>query len=84
MAELGRHEKAIDVFDEILKKYKDNVNVIYAKSRSKAALEEYTESLELLKQAISKNPKIIRTWAKEEQIFTKLHSNDKFRALVKL
>ena len=54
------------------------------KSRSKAALEEYPEALELLKQAVSRNPKIIRTWAKEEQIFTKLHSNDKFRALVKL
>jgi len=58
--------------------------VVYAKSRSKAAMEKYPEALELLKQAISKNPKIIRIWAKEEPIFTKLHSNDQFRKLVKL
>jgi len=84
LAELGKHEKALDVFDEILRKYEKNVNVIYAKARSKAALEMYPESLELLKQAVSANPKIIRSWAKEEPIFTKLHSNDQFRKLVKL
>jgi len=84
LAELGKHEKALNIFDEILKKHKDNVNVVYAKSRSKAAMEKYPEALELLKQAISKNPKIIRIWAKEEPIFTKLHSNDQFRKLVKL
>jgi len=83
-AELGKHEKAIDVFNEILKKYKDNVNVIYAKSRSCAAIDKIPESMELLKQAIARNPKIIRNWAKEEPIFTKLHNDDKFRALVKL
>jgi len=38
----------------------------------------------LLKQAITRNPKIIRNWAKDEPIFTKLHNNDKFRSLVKL
>ena len=84
LAELGQHKKALDVFDDILRKFKDNVNVIYAKSRSKAALEQYPEALDLLKQAVSKNPKIIRSWAKEEPIFTKLHSNDQFRKLVKL
>jgi tetratricopeptide (TPR) repeat protein len=84
LAELGQHEKALKVFDEILEKFKDNVNVIYAKSRSKAALGIYPESLELLKQAISKNPKVIRGWAKEEEIFEKLHENDQFRKLVKL
>jgi hypothetical protein len=52
--------------------------------RSSAALERYSESLELLKQAVSKNPKTIRKWAKEEKIFEKLHSNDQFRKLVKL
>ena len=51
---------------------------------SKAALEIYPEALELLKQAISKNPKVIRIWAKEEPIFTKLHNNDQFKKLVKL
>ncbi len=44
----------------------------------------YPESLELLKQAISKSPKVIREWAKEEEIFEKLHGNDQFRKLVKL
>jgi hypothetical protein len=58
--------------------------VIYAKSRSKAALGMYPESLELLKLAISKSPKIIREWAKEEKVFEKLHGNDQFRKLVKL
>jgi hypothetical protein len=38
----------------------------------------------LLKQSMSKNPKIIRSWAKEEPIFEKLHTNDQFRKLVKL
>ena len=84
LAELGKHEKALEIFDKILSKHKDNVNIIYAKSRSKAELGMYPESLELLKQAISKNPKTIRTWAKEEPIFAKLHDNEQFRKLVKL
>jgi tetratricopeptide (TPR) repeat protein len=84
LAEIGKHEKAIDIFDQILSKHKDNVNIIYAKSRSKASLGMFPESLELLKQAISKNPKTIRAWAKEEKAFTQLHTNDRFRALVKI
>jgi len=44
----------------------------------------YPESLELLKQAISKSPKIIRSWAKEEKTFEKFHNNDEFRKIVKL
>jgi tetratricopeptide (TPR) repeat protein len=84
LAELDKHEKAIEIFDQILAKHKDNINIIYAKSRSKAALGAYPESLELLKHAITKNPKTIREWAKKEKIFTQLHNNDKFRALVKL
>ena len=84
LAELGRHEDAIIVFDDILKKFKDNVNVTYAKSRSKAALGEFSESLNLLKQVINKQPKVIRNWAKEEPIFSKMHSNAEFRRLVKL
>ena len=84
LAELEKHDKAIDIFDKILSKHKDNVNIIYAKSRSKAALERYPEALDLLKQAVSKNPKVIRAWAKEEKAFTNLHNDDRFRALVKL
>jgi len=33
---------------------------------------------------VSANPKVIRTWAKEEPIFQKLHCDDQFRKLVKL
>ena len=84
LAELENHKKAIEIFDQILANRKDNVNVIYAKSRSKAALGEFPESLELLKKAVSLNPKTIRAWAKEEKSFEKLHSNDQFRKLVKL
>ena len=84
LAELDKHVKAIEIFDKILSKHKDNVNIIYAKSRSKAALGEFPQALELLKQSISKNPKIIRNWAKEEPVFNKLHSNEQFRKLIKL
>jgi hypothetical protein len=38
----------------------------------------------LLKQAVSKNPKIIRKWAKDEKIFEKLYDNDQFRKIVKM
>jgi tetratricopeptide (TPR) repeat protein len=84
LAELGNHKKAIEIFDQIITKRKDNVNIIYAKSRSKSALGEFPESLELLKKAVSLNSKIIRAWAKEEKIFERLHSNEQFRKLVKL
>ena len=84
LAELDKHEKAIKIFDEILAKHKDNVNVIYAKSRSFAAMGDYVTSLKLLRQSVSKNPKVIREWAKKEKIFEKLHGNDEFRKLVKL
>lgn len=84
LAEIGDHKKAIEIFDKILANHKDNVNIIYAKSRSKSAVGEFPESLELLKKAISLNPKIIRAWAKEEKIFEKLYNNEQFRKLVKL
>ena len=58
------------------------MNIIYAKSRSKAALEQYPQALELLKEAVSKNGKVIRAWAKEEPIFDKLHTSDEFRKIV--
>lgn len=83
-AELGKHEKAIIIFDEILKDHKDNVNVVYAKSRSMAALNEDSIALGLLKEAVSKNPKTIRAWAKEEKIFAKYHTSETFRKMVKM
>ena len=84
LAELNEHKKAIEIFDNILKKYKDNVNVIYAKARSKAALDEIGQSMELLKKAITKDPKTIRKWAKEEKVFERFHDNEQFKRLVKL
>ena len=84
LAELGNHEKAIRIFDEILPKHKDNVNIVYAKSRSFAAIGDYATAMKLLKESVSKSPKTIREWAKEEKIFEKLHGNDEFRKLVRL
>ncbi len=84
LAEIGKHEKAIEIFDKILSRHKDNVNIIYAKSRSSAALGRYPQALELLKQSISNGPKVIRSWAKEEPIFQTLHDDAEFRKLVKL
>ena len=68
LAELENHQKAIEIFDQIIAKYSENANIIYAKSRSKSALGEFPESLELLRKAIALNPKTIRSWAKEEKI----------------
>ena len=84
LAELGKHAKAVDIFDRILSRHADNVNIVYAKARSLAELGRYSESMHLLRQAISKNPKTIRSWAKEEKIFQKFHSSEQFRKLVKM
>ena len=84
LAELERHEKAIEVFSKILSKNKDNANIIYAKARSEAALGNYQESMELLKKAVVLNSKTIRDWAKKEKIFEKLHDNEQFKKIVKL
>ena len=83
-AELNNHKKAIEIFDQILAKHKDNINIIYAKSRSKAAMGEDVESLELLKKAVAMEGKTIREWAKKEKTFQKFHSDDQFKKLVKL
>ena len=83
LAELDKHKQAIEIFDRLLSKHKDNVNVIYAKSRSKAALDELEESLVLLKKAISYNPKVIKKWAKQEKIFERFQEIEQFRKLVK-
>ena len=84
LAELEKHEKAIEIFDQILSKHQGNINIIYAKSRSKAALGEYSEALDLLRKAISVDGKTIREWAKKEKVFEKLHGDDNFRKMVKL
>ncbi|KAG2474353.1 MAG: putative TPR domain protein, component of TonB system [Nitrosopumilales archaeon] len=84
LTELQKHDKAIRIFDDLLRKQKENVNLIYAKARSMAALDEIGLSMELLKKAISKDPKTIRKWAKDEKIFERFHDDEQFRKLVKL
>jgi tetratricopeptide (TPR) repeat protein len=83
LAELGNHKQSIEIFDKILSKHKDNVNVIYAKSRSNAAIGEIDQSFELLKKAVSKNPKAIKQWAKQEKIFESLLEDERFRRIIK-
>ena len=82
MAELERHEKAIEVFDKILDKHKGNINVIYAKARSKAAVNEVNEAFDLLKIAI-KNSKTIKLWARKEKVFEKFYDDPEFQRMVK-
>ena len=82
-SQIGQHEKAIRVFDDLLRQKKDNVNVMYAKARSLAALEQDAPALEMLKKAISKDPKTIRKWTKAEKIFERYHENDQFRRIVR-
>ncbi len=48
-----------------------------------AALDEIGQELDLLKKAISKDPKTIRKWAKSEKIFERLQENEQFRRLVR-
>ena len=83
LAELGKHKQALEIFDKILSKHKNNVNVTYAKSRSKAALDQIDESLELLKQAISQNKKVIKKWVEHEKIFDKLQDDERFRKIIR-
>ena len=56
LQKLDKHEKAIEIFDQILSKHKENVNIIYAKSRSKAELGMYPESLDVVETCNLKKP----------------------------
>jgi hypothetical protein len=47
-----------------------------------AALERIEESLTLLGQAIAKDSKTIKKWAKQEKIFEKIFDDERFRKLV--
>ena len=82
LAELERHEKAIEVFDKILDKHKGNVNVVYAKARSKAAMNEVNEAFDLLNLAI-KQSKAIKLWARKEKVFQKFYEDPEFQRMVK-
>ena len=56
--------------------------MVYAKSRSKAALNEIEESLSLLKEA-TKQSKIIKMWAREDEIFLKFFDDPEFESIVR-
>tara|TARA_B100000929_G_C15502777_1_gene417927 strand:- start:2721 stop:3062 length:342 start_codon:yes stop_codon:yes gene_type:complete len=82
LAQLDRHEKAIVVFDKVLTKFGRNINVVYAKARSKAALNEIEESLSLLKEA-AKQSKMIKTWAREDEIFGRFIDDSEFESIIR-
>ena len=54
---MGEHRKAIDVFEGISEKHKDNVNITYALARSRAALTEYDTAIPLLKRLSPRAPR---------------------------
>ena len=83
MAELGKHEMALEIFDKLLQIHKDNVNVIYAKARSNAALDNIDEAIYLLGQAMKKDRKTIKKWAIQEKFFDSLLDDPRFNKLVK-
>jgi len=61
----------------------NNVNVIYAISRSNAAMGNIDKALYLLEQAIKKDRKTIKKWAIDDEFFDSLLDEPKFRKLVK-
>ena len=82
LAALDMHKKAVSVFDKVLEKFGGNVSVIYAKSRSLAALNEIEESFKLLKNAV-KQSRQIKDWAKEDEIFDRFLDDPEFESIVK-
>ena len=82
-AELGDHRGAVRVFDGILERHRDNANVVYARARSLAAPGQDEAAMALLGEAVSKNPKTVRAWAREK-IFARYHGTDRFRKMVRV
>ena len=68
--------------DKILSRHQGNVNVVYAKARSKAALNDVEEAFSLLNVAI-KNSKTIKLWARKEKVFEKFYDDPEFQKMVK-
>ena len=83
LAELGKHKRALEIFEKLLQLHKDNVNVIYAMARSNAAISNIDKALYLLEQAMKKDRKTIKRWAAEDEFFDSLFDEPKFRKLVK-
>ena len=59
LAELGKHDKALAIFDKLLQIHEGNVNVIYAMARSNAAISNIGRALYLLELAVKKDRKTI-------------------------
>jgi len=83
LAELGKHERALEIFDKLLDIHVDNVSVIYAIARSNAAISNVDKALYLLEQAVKKDRKTIKKWAMEDEFFDSLQDEPKFMKLIK-
>ena len=56
--------------------------MVYAKARSKAALNDVEEAVALLNVAI-KSSKTIKLWARKEKVFEKFYDDPEFQKMVK-
>ena len=72
----------VETIIKILDRHKGNVNVVYAKASSKAALNEVNEAFDLLNVAI-KHLKTIKLWARKEKVFQKFYEDPEFQRMVK-
>ena len=83
LAELGKHERSLEIFDKILQIHGANVSVLYAMARSNAAISNVDKALYLLEQAAKKDRKTIKKWAIEDEFFDSLQDEPKFMKLIK-
>jgi thioredoxin-like negative regulator of GroEL len=83
LAELGKHERALEIFDKLFQMHEGNVNVIYAMARSNAAMNNVGRAIYLLEQAVKKDRKTIKKWALEDEFFDSLQDEPKFIRLVR-
>jgi tetratricopeptide (TPR) repeat protein len=83
LAELGKHDKALAIFDKLLQMHEGNVNVIYAMARSNAAIANIGRAIYLLELAVKKDKKTIKKWALEDEFFDSLQDEPKFRKLIR-
>ena len=83
LAELGKHDKALAIFDKLLQIHEGNVNVVYAMARSNADIANIGRALYLLELAVKKDRKTIKKWALEDGFFDSLQDEPKFRKLIR-